>query len=429
MRRDSLRRRIFVAFAGAGLILGPLVAIAILFLTVESQERLAERELRRDLQAVLAGGGPENLRLLQDTDGNPVHTNVERGQVPAVLLELPDGLHEHESGELAWLVVARTTASGRVVLFRDIAAIEERERQGVFYGAVGGLLALFGGMLCASRVSRRLAGPLESLTRRIARADAADDASCSVMARDLPNDEIGMLAKSLDAYLDRVRRALERERNFSADISHELRNPLAVIRSAAEVVDADPDTPARSRRALQRLDLAAMRMQETVNTLLELLREQNHRDAWPATDVAERVRSVLEQEHSTITATEVVVREQLRPGTTVQAPPAVVDAVVGNLVRNALQHSGCRHLSVYVDAHSVCVTDDGIGMPGARSGAPSDAASDAGGLAGKSEDDGASPAGSGLGLSLVHRLCARFGWRLDIDSAPERGTRATLWFA
>jgi len=416
MFRNSLRRRIFRAFLGLGIIVGPLVAIAILFVSVELQEWRAERALLRDMQAVVAGSGEPGLRFARDTDGISVRTNVDPALVPIVLLELPDGLHEHESGQRAWLISARTTPEGRVVLFRNIAPIERRERQSVVYAAAGGLLALLGGWFAASRVARRLAGPLESLTDGIASMDTADDAR-SRLAAGLPDDEIGLLGEALDEYRDRVRRALQRERHFSADISHELRNPLAVIRSATEVIDADPELPARSRPALRRLDLAAARMQETVSTLLELLREPGEHDTWPATDVAERARAVLEHERGG--AGKVRVREQLLAGVTVNAPPAVVDAVIGNLVRNAYQHSGCAHLHVRMDTRCLCVEDDGIGMPSACGGPARPESVET--------VRGTGP-GSGLGLSLVRRLCERFGWQLEIASFAQQGTRATWWF-
>ena len=88
----------------------------------------------------------------------------------------------------------------------------------------------------------------------------------------------------------------------------------------------------------------------------------------------------------------------------------MVDAIAGNLIRNAQQHSLGRTVQVSLEADRLVVKDDGVGLPsGAAGRAPT--------------------AGSGLGLSLVQRLCARFGWTLRIESAPGEGTRVEWRFA
>ena len=102
----------------------------------------------------------------------------------------------------------------------------------------------------------------------------------------------------------------------------------------------------------------------------------------------------------------------------IDAPLDIVRAAVGNLLRNAIEHSdgGAVHVRLDADA-SVTITDPGHGM------SPEEIARIYSRLArGESRD------GGGIGLDLIARLCEHLGWRLDIDANPEGGTVARLRF-
>ena len=92
------------------------------------------------------------------------------------------------------------------------------------------------GWFAASIVLR----PIERITR-VAREIQATDLSRRINLRG-PNDELRRLADTFDAMLARLDAAFESQRRFIHEASHELRNPLAVIRTNVEVAMADPDT-------------------------------------------------------------------------------------------------------------------------------------------------------------------------------------------
>ena len=102
----------------------------------------------------------------------------------------------------------------------------------------------------------------------------------------------------------------------------------------------------------------------------------------------------------------------------IDAPLEIVRAAVGNLLRNAIEHSDGGTVQVRLDADaSVTIADPGHGM------SPEEIAQIYSRLArGESRD------GGGIGLDLIARLCEHLGWRLDIDANPEGGTVARLRF-
>ena len=121
-------------------------------------------------------------------------------------------------------------------------------------------------------MSRRLVAPLIDLSERVASAGPPAE----IPLEDFSNNEVGHLAAALERYDHRMREALRREREFSADASHELRNPLAVIQNAAELIEEDAAASVQSRRAATRARAAALSMSETVTVLLMLARGTSH---------------------------------------------------------------------------------------------------------------------------------------------------------
>src|SRR5690606_37532842 len=200
-----------------------------------------------------------------------VLTRLRASSLPPELARLPDGVHELETDSGAWMVALATTTSARYAVVEDITTLEQRERVSVLVVVAGTSVAIYVSLWLGFSMSRRLLLPLTRLSQRVATANLAGEDG--QLAREFADDEVGQLAAALDRYGDRMSAALRREREFSADASHELRNPLSVIQNAAELIEADAASSERSRRAAARVRLAARRMSETVSVLLTLARE------------------------------------------------------------------------------------------------------------------------------------------------------------
>ncbi|MGA5798405.1 sensor histidine kinase [Streptomyces cellulosae] len=253
-------------------------------------------------------------------------------------------------------------------------------------------------------VTGRALRPVEGIRREMAAITASED-----LRRRVPepptHDEIARLARTTNATLAALESSVERQRRFVADASHELRSPIASLRTQLEVAAAHPE--------LLDLDGAVedtVRLQNLAADLLLLARlDAGERPAGTRVDLAALARE------------EAAGRQRV----TVEAEPAEVSGsrgqlgrVLANLLDNAERHARER-ITVTVRREGgeavVGVADDGEGVAEAdrerifERFVRLDAA--------RSRDDG----GAGLGLAIARDVAVRHGGTLTAGAAPAGG--------
>ncbi len=254
------------------------------------------------------------------------------------------------------------------------------------------------------------------------------------------NDEVAALGRTVDRLAERLRDAeeqrarLDRERReLTAAISHDLRTPLASVRAMAEALaDGVVDDPAEEQRYYATMNREIERLTRMIDDLFELARIDAdalvlQRQSLALQDVAAEVVDAMQASAS---RRGIELTAQLDPA----APPlsldgARIERAVGNLVRNALEHTPAGgHVRVRVhsvgSAVALEVEDDGEGIEPAhlarvwerfyRSDASRQRAAGA-------ENDGA-----GLGLAIVRGIVEVHGGDVDVTSAPGAGATFTL---
>lgn len=228
------------------------------------------------------------------------------------------------------------------------------------------------------------------------------------------------MATVMNRMLDRLERGGQRQRQFSADASHELRSPLATIRAAAELVGRSPSA---ERAAALSDDIVAEtdRMDVLIGDLLALARidEGGPGSDVESIDLAELVRVELQSE----LANAVVDVTGLETGAVINGQRNQLRRVVRNLVDNAVRHAETTVLvEVRVDGDraELEVSDDGAGVPEGNEALiferfrRLDEA--------RSRDGG----GSGLGLALVASIVESHGGSIRVDRSELGGACFTV---
>ena len=291
---------------------------------------------------------------------------------------------------------------------------QQRKREATFrIDLVTGELAMilfsaFAGWWLAGRIVL----PITTLARRVDNASPEEDESR--VAQGFANDEIGRLAQVFSQYLRRMRAFIERERDFTADVSHELRTPLSIVQGVVELMEEDALLHEKQRERIARIARANREMINTTDALLLMARE--HSDPAASCDAGEVIAAAIEMNRHLMSAN-TTIAFQCTAHPDLRAERALLSIVASNLIRNAFIHTPSGSVTVRLDTDSLTVADTGTGIPGTEIGKVF-----------QRHFKGMNSTGSGIGLSLVKRICDRYGWETLIESTEGAGTSVRLFF-
>ncbi|WDP90226.1 MAG: HAMP domain-containing histidine kinase [Desulfobacter sp.] len=227
--------------------------------------------------------------------------------------------------------------------------------------------------------------------------------------------EVGMLTRTIESAMSRIREFIRREKQFTRDASHELRTPLTIAKGAVEIMEGQPEvaTNPKLEKPLNRIRGAIRDMETTIETFLWLAREEHQ--SGESARVADAVHKAVENSQYLIESKPVSVAVDIRHNTRLPVKEEILYITVVNLVRNAFQFTPEGAVTIRAEKNSLAVTDTGTGIAPEQMDTVT-----------RSHIKGEESRGFGLGLSIVSRLCSRFGWELDIRSRPGEGTRVTI---
>nr|WP_202532779.1 HAMP domain-containing sensor histidine kinase [Streptomyces sp. SID3212] len=352
-----------------------------------------------------------------DDDDDPAIGSVGEPGPPRTGRATVDGA----TGEYRFSSIEVTDTSGRTVVVHAGATLAARQ------SAVGTaaaamlvglpvLLLVVGGVTWL--VTRRALRPVEGIRREMAAITASEDLSRRV-PEPATHDEVARLARTTNETLTALEASVERQRRFVADASHELRSPIASLRTQLEVGDAHPgllDVPGAVADTV--------RLQQLAADLLLLARldagERPGRARFDLGDLAAEEIAVR-----TTDRLKVSLGAGEEPGRSLEVSGSrgQLARVLGNLLDNAQRHAAS---SVTVSVHRkagrivLAVADDGPGVPEAERERVFERfvrLDDA-----RARDDG----GAGLGLAIARDVAHRHGGTLTVARGPLGGARFEL---
>ena len=276
------------------------------------------------------------------------------------------------------------------------------------------------------RVIKRELQPLGDLQRELDRRHSSD---LDPIGGAPISSDVEKLRDAVNALLARVGQGVQAQREFSGNVAHDLRTPLAGIRALAEYGLARPE-PEVWREQLQRILQSEERASRLVDQLLALALADEARDSvrLESVRVDELVRRVLLSYVARADAIGVDLGAAgLDVATSAEASPVLLEGVLANLVDNALRYgAGVEPATVTVEIERddgevrIIVADNGPGLDAGQRESLKRRWTQ--GLAGVKLG-----AGAGLGLAIASRYAELMGGSLRLDAGTQgRGVRAVL---
>lgn len=459
MRRflSGTRIRLTLTFA-AVLAVAILVADSALYLALSRAETSAAADGLVSQASVIAGGIEDINGKVQFGPGD-LPTETQQGVAVDAAIVAPDGsvlqtpgqalsastlvgiaatarkqtnasppFDVRDSRGVPRLVYAQLLPSGQgtgavLVVSRSISELQAALTQTILFLAVLSVLIVLAGTLLA----HRLAGGILEPVRRI--ASTARSLSQRELHRrvevKVPPDELGELVETFNGMLARLEASFDSLRRFTADASHELRSPLALMRSELEGTLARARTPAEYEQVLRDLEAEVEHMARMVDQLLMLARADAGalQPAPSNIDVADFLHETAARWRPMADQRNVRLDVDAPDSGSVAADPDLLRRVMDNLLDNATRHSPAGTAVRLTGAPTaggwaIEVRDDGPGVPPAARAALFERFARADGA--RARDGG----GAGLGLALSRAIAESHGGSLQL--ADQNGHGATF---
>jgi signal transduction histidine kinase len=408
--RDLLLQAVYISLA---VLVGVYAAAQLM------ENLLIEQALQGEAEYYWQREESQPLGPLPDTKNMTGYRDGIAAGIPGQYANLAPGFHRSQEPRETLALVSEREGERLVLVFE----VEQVDKLVALFGIIPlalVLIVIYASIYGAYRISRRAVSPVVSLAQAVRQLDPAgpDPSILRIGLEAGADDEIRILSEALQGLIERVGDFADRERRFTRDASHELRTPLTVIKIAVDRLVKDPALSDENLATLQRIGKSATDMEELTTAFLLLARESGEgleREWVCVNDVVgkelDRYRMINPK-----SGINTEVKQECR--LFVSAPEKVLESVIGNLLRNALAYTDDGSVTAYVTPDHVIIEDTGPGM-----------------------DQGAveqvfkpyfrnqrQRGGFGVGLTIVKRLTDRFGWPVEIDSEPSRGTRVLVRF-
>lgn len=418
---DSLRRKLVLPFVALGFAVSSLLSLITFALVADLEERAIERTLRVQLESF------RNRRQTNPDALPPSASLLHAHPLPSPqfpqLKTVPlrdDRITRLMAEQHEYSVLAARVGEEPFALLYDRSYVTSSLRKLALFLVLGtGLMTLLS-FIIGNRLAGKVVKPIGKLLGDItaqSMVSGLDQASRPrLAAEDYPNDDIGRLVRAVEAFSLRLYGFVEREGYFAADVAHELRTPIAVIRGTAEVLVEYPALPEAVRQRLHTIQRQAVRMGQILEAMLLLAREEAE-GSDPACAVAELVEDIAADSRLSLADGSIRLVCELDAHPILPVERSLVYVVVANLLRNACAHTREGTISLRLEADRLIIEDTGVGIPQERFSTLF-----------QRHVKGEESVGYGLGLSIVARVTERLGWRVTIASEPGSGTKVSLLF-
>lgn len=373
----------------------------------EFELKNAQELLARDPEAPLPSAASLEIYLDSRRDSRPV---------PDYLAELGDGIHHDvKVGGQAYHVMITPSNGDRIYIQSDITEIEHSEELLMTILMVAWAVLLIIIFIIARLLSQKLSGPIAQLSQTLARINP-DQRGIRLSDR-FEDDEVGRIAQAFDSYTEKMDDYVEKQMAFAAMASHELRSPLTIVQTSADLISCRREQDRDTLQHLEKIQRASTNMANMIHALLAVTRDQPTRNAGQHVALKTLVDEIVESMQPEIKTKKIRFENRLPSDAGIEADRTLVNVVLTNLIKNGIKHGGLSAIAIDMQEGILTITDNGIGIDDESLENIFDFA-----------HRGQNSQGYGVGLYISRLVCDYQGWDLELVPNPAGGTIARIRF-
>ena len=333
---SPLFRRIMLSIVLASVSFLLLLTLVIYYSNEALEEALLDAQTRFEL---------DNIRkLLEKNPAAPMPGSANLAvflesrratrPIPDYLAELGQGVHHDiHIGDKAYHILVEPLGDDLVYLQYDVTEIEHSEDLLLFVLGVAWLVLLVLIVVIARILSHRLSGPIEQLSRELSQIDP--DQRGIRLGEHYADDEVGRIARAFDGYTAKMDDYVEKQMAFAAMASHELRSPLTIVQTSADLIAsrrAEPDILPH----LEKIRRASSGMANMIHALLAVTRDQPTGEARQRVELRALIDEIVDSMKAEIDAKRIRVDNRLPGDTGIETDRTLFAVVLTNLIWNGV---------------------------------------------------------------------------------------------
>lgn len=416
-KRRSIKTRIVWGFSFFALLTAALFSMYNFFFAYLVEDEFFDRLVKDEAQYLIKNGLTEGTQVLPRLPFISIHPTPQT---------LPDDIRTQYLANPAYrefagdqqrhyhLFIPDTSPSFILVAeVSDYLVVRPRRSNILIFLATSTGVMLLISAIFGYWVAIRTTRPLSRLAELVEQTKPSQ--LPKQFANDFPNDEIGILANSLEQAMLRIQDFIEREQHFTRDASHELRTPIAIIKGSAELLEKRAENQT-STTLIKRISDATIDMEQVITTLLLLAREPQNEKA----DNPIKLLPIIEQSvikfSPLLKDKPIKVEVDIKESISVNVSTSVCKIIVDNVISNAFQYTQHGLVLIGYSDKGLFVSDTGTGLEAEIEESLLEPF-----VKGKNSQ------GFGIGLSIVKRLCEKYQISLEVQNG-KLGVRIDIGF-
>ncbi len=405
MKSLSIRQRIFFGLVILGTVFTIVFAITINLSGEYLEQHYISFAYQEELQRI-SNEYDKNKYL-----PNSMHTIgflASNKNVPELFLKYKPGSHH----EILWQnktyhLFINPLKNDTLYLAFDISVIDEYEKNITFIVIALTLIGVASSIILSLWFTEIMARPVTDLAQIIKKLSPND----TKLSAKTDDQDLKIIEDAIEGYLERLANYLIKEKQFSGITSHELRTPLTTILTTIETLLENNNLEQQTKTRIERIHRSALDMQYVSESLLQLIKfspeKIEQQNPWPISNVL----TELVKEYQLLKRNnEIELIFKCKHEATSTTQPKIVKLIIGNLIRNAFQHTRTGTIKVELLENKITVSDTGSGM-----------SKDIIKKYNQSSTDEILASESGLGLIIVSKLCHQIGWRNSLAENSDGG--------